>query len=99
MPAPTTAPAAANSNATAAASLSDQDLKLVGIAQKLIDVELMTREDEEDENAKEYTPDQIKDIAIKILNSFKVEKPDAGHSVKEFKAFVSKSKSTYWLIN
>jgi len=72
-------------------ALSEQDLKFITIAQKLIDVELMMRkEDEEEEDGESYTPQQVKDIATRIVNKFKKECPDAGYNVKEFKAFVSK---------
>ena len=59
----------------------------------------MTREDEEEEedNVKTYTPEQIKEIALRILGTFKQE--SSNHSLKEFKAFVSKSKATYWISN
>lgn len=74
---------------------SEQDLKMLNIAQKLIDIELMTRDDEEDEDdTKKYTPDQVKGIAAKLLQQFKAENPGST-AMKEFKAFVSKSKSTY----
>jgi len=53
----------------------------------------MREEDEEEESGKQYSPQQIKDIATRLFRAFKKESPDAG--VKEFKAFVSKSKSTY----
>ena len=72
--------------------LSDQDKKYLEIAKKLIDVELMMRD--EDENP-DYSPDQIKAIAEKLLKGFKKEQPDNVSNVKEFKAYVSKNKSTY----
>ena len=76
--------------------LSDQDKKYLEIAKKLIDVELMMRD--EDENP-DYSPEQIKAIADKMLSGFKKEQPENADNAKEFKAYVSKNKSTYWVIN
>ena len=47
------------------------ETKFLGIAQKLIEVELMTREDEEEgDDAVEKTPEEIKAIAKNIYTKF-----------------------------
>lgn len=53
------------------APLSDQDQKFLGIAQKLIDVELEMRMEDEEETAVKYSSEQVKSIALKLLNSYK----------------------------
>ena len=53
--------------------LSDQDKKLLHIAEKLIDVEMMEREEEEEDNKdmKSYSKEEMKSIAMRLFMQFK----------------------------
>ena len=78
--------------------LTEQDQKLIKIAAKLIDVEIMTRDEDDDlesHQQQSYTPEEVQAIAKRLVIKFKEVSPDSGNPTKEFKAFFSKNKNSF----
>ncbi len=74
---------------------SDIEKALVSMAEKLIEVEMDLREDdEEEEPAKKYSPSEISQIAVRLVSEYKKTAPEK-LTKKEFKAFVSKNKQMF----
>jgi len=53
--------------------MTDQDTKMITIAVRLIDVEMLEREEdnEDDSPIKSYTPQETKALALKIYSQYK----------------------------